>query len=187
MRDPAVLIDSLRLRIINCDLCKLCQVRIHPVPGEGDPSAKLMIVGEAPGRREDELGRPFVGAAGKVLDQVLEIARIKRSEVFITNVVKCRPPSNRIPEEEECNVCVTNFLDHQIDIIQPRIICVMGRTAVHSLLGIKSILSNRGKFVFKNRRKYFLTIHPAATIYNFKLRSYLEEDFKVISRELDCQ
>jgi uracil-DNA glycosylase len=156
---------------------------MNAVPGEGNSNAKIMLVGEAPGKKEDELGKPFVGMAGKILDQVLDKAGIDRSKIFITNVVKCRPPGNRIPDEEETTACITNHLQRQISIIRPRVICVLGRTALESLLGMKSILANRGKTVFRNNIKYFLTIHPAATIYNVKLRSYLEKDMTTLAQE----
>jgi uracil-DNA glycosylase len=176
-------IDQVRFSIVNCSLCKLHKTRMNAVPGEGNFNAKIMLVGEAPGKKEDELGKPFVGMAGKILDQVLDKAGIDRSKIFITNVVKCRPPGNRIPDEEETTACITNHLQRQISIIRPRVICVLGRTALESLLGMKSILANRGKTVFRNNIKYFLTIHPAATIYNVKLRSYLEKDMTTLAQE----
>jgi uracil-DNA glycosylase len=176
-------VDKIRSQIADCRLCNLYKTRSNAVPGEGNCNAKIMFVGEAPGRKEDELGMPFVGMAGKILDQVLDKAGIDRSKVFITNVVKCRPPGNRIPDEDETTACITNHLQRQISVIRPRIICVMGRTALESLLGMKSILANRGKTVFRNDIKYFLTIHPAATIYNVKLRSYLEKDMTTLAQE----
>ena len=154
-------IEKVRARIVDCRLCKLYKTRVNAVPGEGNCNAKIMLVGEAPGKKEDQLGKPFVGMAGKILDQVLDKAGIDRSKIFITNVVKCRPPGNRIPDEEEITACITNHLQRQISIIHPRVICVLGRTALESLLGMKSILANRGKTVFRNNIKYFLTIHPA--------------------------
>lgn len=178
-----VSIDKVRSQILDCRLCKLHENRVNAVPGEGNINAKIMIVGEAPGRKEDELGKPFVGMAGKILDEMLDKAGIDRSKIFITNVVKCRPPGNRVPDEEECTTCISNHLDRQISIIQPQIICVMGRIALESLLGMKSILANRGKFVARNNLRYFLTIHPAATIYNVKLRFYLEKDLSTLAQE----
>lgn len=176
-------IVKVRSRIVNCSLCKLHKTRLNAVPGDGNSNAKIMFVGEAPGKKEDELGKPFVGMAGKILDQVLDRAGIDRSKIFITNIVKCRPPGNRIPDEEETTACITNHLQSQISIIRPQVICVLGRTALESLLGMKSILANRGKTIFRNNIKYFLTIHPAATIYNVKLRSYLEKDITTLAQE----
>jgi uracil-DNA glycosylase len=176
-------IEEIRSQISECRLCKLHKTRTNPVPGEGNSDATIMFVGEAPGSREDELGKPFVGSAGKILDEALAKAGIDRSKIFITNVVKCRPPDNRVPELNETTPCITNYLQRQIQIIRPQIICIMGRTALESLLGMKSILVNRGKTVSRNNIKYFLTIHPAATIYNGKLRSYLEKDMATLARE----
>ncbi len=175
-------LDRLNVKISHCQLCKLSDTRIQPVTGEGILNAKLMFVGEAPGRKEDELGRPFVGRAGKILDQMLSKVGINRSDVFITNIVKCRPPDNRMLDLEERGTCMTNYLDREISIIQPKIICLMGRTAIWSLLGMKTVLPHRGKFIEQDERNYFLTLHPAATIYNNKLRSFLEEDLLLLSR-----
>jgi DNA polymerase len=177
-------LERLNKKISRCQLCKLSDTRIHPVTGEGNFHAKLMLVGEAPGRREDELGRPFVGRAGNILDQMLNRAGISRSDVFITNIVKCRPPRNRMPDIEERCTCMKNYLDREISLIKPIIICLMGRTAIWSFLGMKSVLPHRGKFIEQGNRNYFLTLHPAATIYNNKLRSFLEEDFLLLSRKI---
>ncbi|HEX2556784.1 MAG TPA: uracil-DNA glycosylase, partial [Nitrososphaera sp.] len=166
-----------------CPLCKLARTRKNAVPGEGQLAAKIMFVGEAPGRSEDEKGRPFVGAAGRILDDMLKKAGIERSEVFITNVVKCRPPGNRVPEEDEAEAC-RPYLDRQIALIRPRVICILGRTAYSSLLGGSSITANRGKIVEKAGQKYFLTIHPAAAIYNRSLLSVLEADLKKLAKEI---
>ncbi|HEY7108269.1 MAG TPA: uracil-DNA glycosylase [Nitrososphaeraceae archaeon] len=176
-------LDEVRSLITDCRLCKLHKARTNPVPGEGDSAATIMLVGEAPGRKEDELGKPFVGSAGKILDEVLVKAGIDRSKIFITNIVKCRPPDNRVPELDETTACITNYLQRQIHIIRPRVICIMGSSALGSLLGMKSILVNRGKTVYRNNIPYFLTIHPAATIYNRKLRSYLEKDMTTLAKE----
>lgn len=166
-----------------CPLCKLSRTRKNAVPGEGQLAAKIMFVGEAPGRSEDDKGRPFVGAAGRILDGMLEKAGIERSQVFITNVVKCRPPNNRVPEEDESTAC-RPYLDRQIALIQPQVICILGRTAYQSLLGGSSITANRGKIVEKAGQKYFLTIHPAAAIYNRSLLAVLEKDLKTLAREI---
>ncbi|MCI0561232.1 MAG: uracil-DNA glycosylase, partial [Nitrososphaera sp.] len=152
------------VEVVGCPLCKLARTRNNAVPGEGQLSAKIMFIGEAPGRSEDEKGRPFVGAAGKILDELLKKAGIERPQVFITNVVKCRPPGNRVPEDDEVAACKP-YLDRQVALIRPRVICVLGRTAYSSLLGGSSITANRGKIVERSGQKYFLTIHPAAAIY----------------------
>jgi uracil-DNA glycosylase len=176
-------LEKIAAEVRGCPLCKLARTRKNAVPGEGQLAAKIMFIGEAPGRSEDEKGRPFVGAAGRILDDMLKKAGIERSQVFITNVVKCRPPGNRVPEEDESVAC-RPYLDRQIALIQPKVICILGRTAYSSLLGGSSITANRGKIVEKAGQKYFLTIHPAAAIYNRSLLSVLEADLKKLAKEI---
>ena len=176
-------LEKIASEVIGCPLCKLSRSRRNAVPGDGQLSSKIMFVGEAPGKNEDEQGKPFVGAAGMILNQALEKAGIKRAEVFITNVVKCRPPGNRVPENDERSIC-RQYLDRQISLIAPKIICILGSTAYSSILGGKSITKNRGKIMERNGQKYFLTIHPAAAIYNKNLRSVLNNDFFLLSKEI---
>ena len=176
-------LEKVAAEVIGCPLCKLSRSRINAVPGEGQTSAKLMFIGEAPGKNEDEKGRPFVGAAGRILNEAMEKAGIKRSQVFITNVVKCRPPNNRIPQDDERNAC-RPYLERQISLIEPKIICILGNTAYFSMLGGKSIAANRGKIIKKNGQRYFLTIHPAAVIYNRSLRTVLENDLFTLAKEI---
>ncbi|NWG37292.1 uracil-DNA glycosylase [Nitrososphaera sp.] len=176
-------LEKISAEVVGCPLCKLARTRKNAVPGEGQLAAKIMFVGEAPGRSEDDKGRPFVGAAGKILDEMLAKAGIQRSQVFITNVVKCRPPNNRVPEDDEVAACMP-YLDRQIALIRPRIICILGRTAYSSLLGGSSITANRGKVIEKAGQKYFLTIHPAAAIYNKSMLSLLEADLKKLAKEV---
>ena len=167
-----------------CPLCKLARTRKNAVPGEGQISAKIMFIGEAPGRSEDEKGKPFVGAAGRILDNLLKKAGIERSQVFITNIVKCRPPNNRVPEEDELIAC-RPYLDRQIALIKPKVICILGRTAYSSILGGSSITASRGKVIERSGQKYFSTFHPAAVIYNKSLRSTLEADLKRLAVEIN--
>ena len=176
-------LEKIAAEVRGCPLCKLARTRKNAVPGEGQLSAKIMFVGEAPGKSEDEKGRPFVGAAGRVLDSLLEKAGIERSQVFITNVVKCRPPNNRVPEEDEAVAC-RPYLDRQIALIKPKVICILGKTAYSSLLGGSSISANRGKIMERVGQKYFLTFHPAAAIYNKSLLSALEADLKKLAEEI---
>ncbi len=176
-------LERIAKQVIGCPLCKLAQSRKNAVPGEGRLSAKLMFIGEAPGKNEDDKGKPFVGAAGLILNEALEKAGIQRSLVFITNVVKCRPPDNRVPEDDERIAC-RPYLDRQISLIAPQIICILGATAYSSILGGKSITANRGKIVKKNGQKYFVTIHPAAAIYNRNLRSVLQNDLSKLFQEI---
>ena len=148
--------------------------------------SKVIFVGEAPGRSEDKHGEPFVGSAGKKLSLALESAGISRDSVYITNVVKCRPPNNRVPTNEERKKC-SDYLELEISLIKPKIICVMGNTAFKSLLDGDSITKHRGKIIRKDDLDYFVTIHPAATIYNQELFPILKEDmkklFKIISSD----
>jgi len=177
-------IEKIAAEVKGCPLCKLARTRKNAVPGEGQLAARIMFVGEAPGRSEDEKGRPFVGAAGRILDDLLQKAGIERSQMFITNVVKCRPPGNRVPEDDESAAC-RPYLDRQIALIKPKVICILGRTAYASLLGGSSITTNRGKIVEKAGQKYFLTFHPAAAIYNKSLLAALEADLKKLAKEIN--
>src|SRR5215218_9339954 len=177
-------LEKIAAEVRGCPLCKLSRKRKNAVSGEGQLAARIMFVGEAPGRSEDDKGRPFVGAAGRILDDLLKKAGIERSQVFITNVVKCRPPNNRVPEEDEAAAC-RPYLDRQVSLIKPKVICILGRTAYSSLLGGSSITASRGKIVEKAGQKYFLTIHPAAAIYNKSLLSVLEADLKKLVVEIN--
>jgi DNA polymerase len=177
-------LEKIAANVRGCPLCKLSRSRKNAVPGEGQLSAKIMFIGEAPGRSEDEKGRPFVGAAGRILDELLKKAGIERSQVFITNIVKCRPPNNRVPKEDELTAC-RPYLDRQIALIKPKVICILGRTAYSALLGGSSITANRGKIVERAGQKYFLTFHPAAVIYNKDLLSALEADLKKLAVEIN--
>jgi uracil-DNA glycosylase family 4 len=177
-------LEKIATDVRGCPLCKLARTRRNAVPGEGQISAKIMVIGEAPGRSEDEKGEPFVGAAGRILDNLLKKAGIERSQVFITNIVKCRPPNNRVPEEDELIAC-RPYLDRQIALIKPKVICILGRTAYSSILGGSSITASRGKIIERSGQKYFSTFHPAAVIYNKSLRSTLEADLKRLAAEIN--
>ena len=172
-------LQEIKNQVIECTKCDLCKTRKKSVPGKGNPNSDIIFIGEAPGRSEDNAGEPFVGAAGKKLSAALEKAGITRESVYITNVVKCRPPSNRIPTINEKESC-KNYLEGEIKLIKPKIICIMGNTAYQSILGGNNITKERGKFVKKENLVYFLTIHPAAVIYNQKLLELLEKDIKTL-------
>jgi uracil-DNA glycosylase family 4 len=180
---PDESLEKIANEIIGCPLCKLSKSRKNAVPGEGQVSARVIFIGEAPGKSEDEKGKPFVGAAGRILNIAMEKAGIKRSEVFITNAVKCRPPDNRVPEADELASC-RPYLERQISRISPKVICILGSTAYSSILGGKSITADRGKIIKRNAQKYFLTVHPAAAIYNKSLRATLENDLFKLSKEI---
>lgn len=177
------LMDALRLQVISCTKCNLSKSRTNAVAGKGNYNAEIMFIGEAPGRNEDLKGEPFVGVAGKILSEALEYAGLSRDDVFITNIVKCRPPNNRIPLEEEKNSC-QQYLAGELDIIKPKIICILGNTAYGSILGGDSITKNRGKIIKKNDQLYFLTIHPAAVIYTPSLKQILKDDIKTLVETL---
>ncbi len=146
----------------HCTSCHLHRERQRAVPGEGSEKAKIVLVGEAPGREEDIQGRPFVGRSGKILDQVLVFAGLKRDDLFITSVVKCRPPGNRVPRRVEYQTCVQAHLWRQIDAIDPVIICLLGGVAVKALLGTIRISEIRGNVIRRGKKRFFPTYHPAA-------------------------
>ncbi len=168
-------LELVRRNVIECTRCELCKTRTNSVPGKGNFQSDIIFVGEAPGRNEDESGEPFVGIAGQRLTVALQEAGISRESVYITNVVKCRPPNNRIPTISERNTC-HDYLQREISIIKPKVICILGNTAFNSILGGSEITKYRGKIVKKDNQIYFLTVHPAATIYNQELISVLNKD-----------
>ncbi|MDE1862483.1 MAG: uracil-DNA glycosylase [Thaumarchaeota archaeon] len=170
-------IDSIKNSVISCMNCDLSRSRINAVPGEGDWESDVIFVGEAPGRNEDLQGAPFVGAAGKILSEALEYAGFTRRHVYITNVVKCRPPNNRRPSKQEVSSC-SGYLQKEIGIIKPTVICILGNTAFGSLLDGSEITKNRGKLIRREDHLYFVTVHPAAVLYNPDLRQVLKDDLK---------
>lgn len=148
----------------NCSKCKLCNGRKNVVIGTGNKSAKIMFIGEGPGADEDIQGIPFVGKAGKLMDQAFQGIGIKREEVYIANIVKCRPPNNRNPEDEEADSC-QEFLNTQIKLINPKIIVLLGSIALKNILGKEyGITASRGKWFEKEGIKYLPTFHPAALL-----------------------
>lgn len=169
--------------VISCTKCSLCKTRTNAVPGKGNQNAKVMFIGEAPGRTEDMRGEPFVGAAGKKLRAIIEKNGIPQESVYITNVVKCRPPNNRIPTETERTSC-REHLEREIAAIRPKIICILGNTASNSILGQKEITKNHGRTIKKGGNVYFVTFHPAAVIYNQKLGLLLEQDIEKLGKIL---
>ncbi|MDG7050324.1 MAG: uracil-DNA glycosylase [Nitrososphaerota archaeon] len=174
-------IENIRESVTNCTKCELCKTRTNAVPGKGNPKARIIFIGEAPGRTEDMKGEPFVGSAGKKLSDALEKNGITRDSIYITNVVKCRPPNNRVPTESERESC-RQYLESEIDIIKPEIICVLGNTASNSVLGQGEITKHRGKIIEKDGKKFFLTFHPAAIIYNQELAATFESDIATLAK-----
>jgi len=174
-------LEKINEEVKSCRKCQLCETRTNTVPGCGNGKAEIIFIGEGPGKNEDLQGRPFIGAAGKVLDGLLEGIDLKREDVFIANVVKCRPPLNRDPLPEEVDAC-RYFLTRQIAIIKPRIIVLLGRHAMDRFLPGLKISEDHGIPKVKDGQTYFPVYHPAATIYRRRLLQTLEEDFKRIPK-----
>ncbi|MBW2977545.1 uracil-DNA glycosylase [Candidatus Woesearchaeota archaeon] len=167
-----------------CEKCRLWKNRINAVPGEGNSRAKIMFIGEGPGRREDETGRPFMGMAGVFLDQLFKRYKIKRKDVFITSAVKCRPPENRNPRPDEVNVCAKAYLYKQIKAVKPKIIVLLGNISLKALLNKRKVSELHGKIFIKRKIKYIPTFHPAVGMRFPRLRKLMMEDFKKIKELL---
>lgn len=159
------LIKAIEARISSCSKCRLHSTRINTVPGEGNLDAQLMFIGEGPGADEDVKGRPFVGAAGRLLDNIISAMGMHREDVFIGNIVKCRPPENRLPEKDEIDSCMP-YLDKQISIIKPKIVVLLGSTAYKAIIeeGREGITKARGKIIEVDDIMYMPTFHPAALL-----------------------
>jgi DNA polymerase len=171
--------------ILECTKCELHKSRINAVPGEGPHDAKIILVGEGPGQNEDEQGRPFVGAAGKFLTELLESIGLKRSDVFITNIVKCRPPNNRAPRKSEIEAC-NPYLQSQIRLINPRIVCALGTPAITTLIGDQYSASRfHGKHFAKGEVTILPMYHPAAALYDASLKETIFHDFKILKQILE--
>ncbi len=168
---------KLNKEIKNCKKCPLWKTRKNTVPGEGPANAKIMVVGQAPGDNEDKTGRPFIGRAGKFLNQLLEISGVQREKVFITSPIKCFPPKNRKPGKEEITSCLPYF-KKQIEIINPQKLILLGEVAFKIFFSDKKLKDSRGKWVERDNKRFFVTYHPAAGIRFFKMRKILEKDFK---------
>lgn len=168
-------------KVHDCTACPLAAGRLNAVPGSGNEKSEILFIGEGPGAREDATGEPFVGAAGKFLNEMLAEIQLKREDVFITNIVKCRPPENRDPEPTEKKICTTLYLDEQIRVIRPLIIIMLGRHAMEYFLPGLSISAEHGKPKRKNGLIYLPLFHPAAALYNGSLRETLKADFRKIS------
>ena len=176
---------QLRQEILSCQKCRLAESRTQAVPGVGPQETRLVIIGEAPGRQEDLQGEPFVGAAGKLLTKLLEETGIKRATVFITNIVKCRPPENRQPLADERKAC-NSYLCRQVELIQPKLIALVGRVPAETILETPIRMgAMHGKIFERNGRKYFLMYHPAAGLYNQDLIPDMEGDIRKLKRLLD--
>lgn len=160
-----------------CQLCRLAESRTNAVPGEGPADASIVFIGEGPGFHEDQQGRPFVGAAGNFLEELLAGVGLAREDVFITNLVKCRPPGNRDPRDEELATCTSTYLDRQLEAINPKVIVTLGRFSMARYFPDAKISRIHGQPKPVAGRLVVPMYHPAAALHQPKLRATVEEDF----------
>jgi uracil-DNA glycosylase family 4 len=173
-------LEEIRADLGDCQRCKLAKGRKHIVFGEGNPRAAVVFIGEGPGADEDEQGRPFVGRAGQLLNRTLQAVGLKREDVYICNVVKCRPPGNRTPDKDEVEAC-SPFLFRQLEAIKPRLVCCLGAPAMRTVLGLKEgITKVRGRFLNYGETKAIVAFHPAYILRNPREEKILREDFEKI-------
>jgi len=179
--DPEAALRAIAQEIAVCRACALCPTRTNTVPGEGDPKAELLFVGEGPGADEDAQGRPFVGKAGDLLTKMIEAMGFRRDQVFIANVVKCRPPGNRVPEPAEAAACLP-FLHRQIAAIRPKVICTLGNTPLRALMGDDKlgITRLRGQRLEWRGIPLIPTFHPAYLLRNPPAKKPCWEDLKAV-------
>jgi uracil-DNA glycosylase len=176
-------LEGIERATVGCEKCELANGRTNIVFGVGNPRARLMFVGEAPGRDEDLQGVPFVGRAGQLLDKILEAAEIERDDVYIANIIKCRPPNNRTPLTNEIEACMP-YLGKQVAIIRPRIICTLGLPATQTILGIRgSMGSLRGKVYVDGDVKVIPTYHPAAALRDPRYKRPIWDDIRLVKQE----
>jgi DNA polymerase len=171
-------------QILACQKCGLCRTRTQAVPGSGSITAELMFVGEGPGKNEDEQGIPFCGASGKLLAELLASIGLNRDQVFITNIVKCRPPDNRDPLPDEITSCAP-YLQAQTDIIKPRVIATLGRYALNHFLPNQKISEAHGRALRHQGQIFVPLYHPAVALYRASMKDELMADFQVIKKVLN--
>ena len=182
---PWSTLEEVAATIAGCPKCFLCQGRTRTVPGEGNPEARLMFVGEGPGQTEDETGRPFVGRAGELLTKMIEAIELQREQVFIANVVKCRPPQNRKPLPDEIAAC-SPYLERQIGLIRPAVLVALGATAAEAMLGVKRSLTDlRGRVHSYRGIPLVVTYHPAALLRNPNWKKPTWDDIRIARQLLD--
>jgi len=168
-----------------CTRCPLHQSRTHAVPGEGPIPADVFILGEAPGAMEDRQGRPFVGPSGRLLVPLLKVAGLSREDVYITSCVKCRPPNNRTPHAHELDTCQANWLNRQLELVNPKIIVLLGKVAIGRILQEEgSLRTLHGQVIERDGRRCLITYHPAAAFRVPQTRTSMEEDMAVLKRLL---
>lgn len=174
--------EELEKSIENCNKCKLCKTRQNIVFGVGNKEAKIMFIGEGPGADEDKQGEPFVGRAGQLMNMAFEAVGIKREEVYIANIVKCRPPANRDPEEDEIYACM-DYLRNQVMLVKPQVIVLLGRIALQNILGKDyKITASRGNWLEKKGIMYMPTWHPAALLRDENKKIDFIKDLKEVSK-----
>lgn len=184
VRTPEITLSTLAQEVLHCTKCPLHKKRTHAVFGEGAPHAELMFVGEAPGFYEDQQGKPFVGKAGQLLTKIIEAMGMTRDEVYIGNILKCRPPKNRDPEEDEMQACFP-YLKQQIRLIKPKVICALGRYAAQKLSGSETNISSlRGRVFYFEGIKLVPTFHPSYLLRNAKGKRSTWEDMQMILKIL---
>lgn len=184
MSEAEAMLAELAAEIARCARCRLASARTRTVPGEGNATARIMLIGEGPGEQEDRSGRPFVGAAGQLLTDLLSHAGLRREDVFIANLVKCRPPRNREPLPDEAQACRA-YLDAQIALVNPRVLCLLGRPATQALLAPgASITRLHGQPQERDGIIYVPLYHPAAALHRQELQPVLAEDMRRLGRLL---
>jgi DNA polymerase len=186
---PARNLDSVRSVAIECRKCRLSEMRRNVVFGEGNPRAGLFVIGEAPGAEEDAQGRPFVGRSGQLLDKILLAVGFERKDVYIGNIIKCRPPENRNPLADEIECCMP-WLNEQLDIVAPKMLLLLGRVAANTILGNNlSMAAMRGRIIKWNRFDCVVTYHPAALLRNPNWKRPCWEDVQMLRAHYDkvCQ
>ena len=177
--------EDLEKNILECKKCRLCTNRTNIVFGQGNKKARLMFIGEGPGADEDKQGIPFVGKAGQLMNNAFQALEINREDVYIANIVKCRPPSNRVPEDDEVQTCL-NYLRNQVILIKPKIIVLLASTALKNILGKEyGITAVRGNWMEKNGIKYMPTWHPAALLRDENKKIEFWQDLKEAKKYID--
>ena len=170
--------------VFACRACRLAETRTHVVLGEGNPHAPLMLIGEGPGEQEDKTGRPFVGPAGQLLDRMLQAIALQREQVYICNIVKCRPPHNRVPEADECAACM-GYLRQQTALVRPQVILLLGATAARTVIGPEvRITRDRGVWVQRGGLWMLPTYHPSALLRDESKLSEARRDFAAVRAKL---
>lgn len=175
--EPQAELQDVAEQVKSCQLCRLAQSRTNAVPGEGPAEASIMFVGEGPGFHEDQQGRPFVGAAGNFLEELLERIGLGREDVYITNLVKCRPPGNRDPREDELDTCTSHYLDRQLETVNPKVIVTLGRFSMERYFPDEKISRIHGQPRQYGGRLIVPMYHPAAALHQPSLRTVVQEDF----------